>query len=541
MACSSLTSITLPKAVVSIGDNAFGSCSSLTSITIPENITAIGEYVIAGCSSLTSITLPEAIESIGKGAFRYCSSLTGITLPRNVVSIGDSAFDSCSSLTSIKIPEGVTSIGELAFRGCSSLASVNIPKNVTSIEYGTFAGCISLSDITIPESVVSIGSQAFNHCSSLLSINIPKSVINIGDLAFYRCSSLIEIDIPESVTNIGNYAFEDCSSLVCLNIPEGVISIGDYAFWGCKSLFSVSVPKSVTSVGLYALGDCDIRIIKWKSSYPLTSAYATHSIYSIFFVYTDENGELPAGYDQLWGQYAIDDVFEVLDITNLNESYAPYLNLAKAKKVTYSKFFPLYSYNVWTTIALPFTPTLITHEEKGNLAPFNSEAKDVKHFWLRELTSDGYQNKTVIEENHPYIIAMPTSDSYSPEFRLNGTVTFSAEDVDLSKLTWEPVASKGATYTMYPTFCAVGRANDIYVLNTYYWIDGYDYGHVFMRSINGVEPYQAYVKPNDGTATMRSVLPMADGKRIAVRGVSSSGDASSRGAYGHRKPQIDDM
>jgi hypothetical protein len=330
-------------------------------------------------------------------------------------------------------------------------------------------------------------------------------------------------------------------SLPYIDIPEGVTNIGSYAFEGCSSLFSVSVPKSVTSVGYYAFGNCDIRIIKWKSSYPLTSAFNTYGKSLIFLVYTDENGELPAGYDQFFGQYAIDDVFEVLDITYLNESYAPYLNLAKAKKIIYPKEFGSQSYNVWNTISLPFTPTQITHEEKGTIAPFNSEAKDAKHFWLRELTPDGYQNKTEIEANHAYIIAMPTRDSYSPEYRLDGIVTFSAENVDLSKLTWEPVASKGATYTMYPTFSTVERANDIYVLNTDYWIDGYDYGHVFMRSIYEVNPYEAYVKLNDGTATMRSVLPMADGKRTAVRGVSSAGDASSRGAYGHRKPQIDDI
>jgi hypothetical protein len=56
-----------------------------------------------------------------------------------------------------------------------------------------------------------------------------------------------------------------------------------------------------------------------------------------------------------------------------------------------------------------------------------------------------------------------------------------------------------------------------------------------------MEPLQVYVKLNDGAATMRSMLPMADGKRTAVRGASSMGEASSRGAYGHQKPQIDDM
>jgi hypothetical protein len=93
---------------------------------------------------------------------------------------------------------------------------------------------------------------------------------------------------------------------------------------------------------------------------------------------------------------------------------------------------------------------------------------------------------------------------------------------------------------MYPTYEKVNKARGVYALNVDYWIDGYDYGQVFVHSTIDVNPYEAYVKLNDGGTTMRSLLPV-DNKRTAVRGVSSSNKASSRGAYGHRKPQKDDM
>ena len=66
------------KTVTSIGAWAYF-CSSLTSITIPDGVTSIGSAAFYGCSSLTSITIPTGVTSIGDSAFKYCSSLTSIT------------------------------------------------------------------------------------------------------------------------------------------------------------------------------------------------------------------------------------------------------------------------------------------------------------------------------------------------------------------------------------------------------------------------------------------------------------------------------
>jgi hypothetical protein len=133
---------------------------------------------------------------------------------------------------------------------------------------------------------------------------------------------------------------------------------------------------------------------------------------------------------------------------------------------------------------------------------------------------------------------MPTSSNYSSNFRLGGTVTFSAENVTLN---WEPAVSEGPTYSMYPTYETVKKSMDVYAMNSEYWVDGFNYGSVWVRGAMDVNPFEAYVKLNDGTATMRSVIPMSDGKRTAVRSASTSGDTSSRGAYGHQIPRKEDM
>ena len=92
---------------------------------IPNNVTSIGNYAFFS-SSLTSITIPISVTSIGEGAFRYCSRLTSITIPNSVIRIGNDAFLYCSRLTSITIPNSVKSIGDYAFENCSSLATIRL-------------------------------------------------------------------------------------------------------------------------------------------------------------------------------------------------------------------------------------------------------------------------------------------------------------------------------------------------------------------------------------------------------------------------------
>ena len=312
-------------AVKSIGDWAFYGCSSLTSITIPNSMTSIG-YAAFQSTSITSIVIPKSVISIGGDFLGFCPSLVSIkvedgnkfydsrencnaiietasntlvagcsntTIPNGVTRIGASAFAGCSSLTSITIPNSVTSIEPYAFYFCSTLTSINIPNSVQSIRDNAFNACSLLTSIVIPNSVKHIGSSVFDRCPLLESIKveegntiydsrnncnaiietatntlivgcknslIPYNVTNIGDYAFSSCESLTSVNIPPSVTKLGNYAFAWCYSLSSITIPDNVTSIGDYALWYCP-IDSIIIPNSVKRIGNSAFGHTSLAYV----------------------------------------------------------------------------------------------------------------------------------------------------------------------------------------------------------------------------------------------------------------------------------------
>ena len=304
--CTTLTSITIPDSVTSIGVYAFSSCRGLTSIVIPEGVTTIGTSAFFDCSSLLSIAIPESVTSIGGNVFGRCYSLISIHigaaiqevswLPDNVLEITISISKDNPYLSTDSKAIFTKSNGELSVsKYISADTNYDIPSaingfSVTSIGYSAFAECYDLTSITIPNSVISIGVRSFYMCESLTSITIPDSVTSIGDTAFLYCSGLtsITVDIGNSVyhsagncvietasktlivgcknsiiptdgsvTSIGYSAFSDCYGLASITIPDSVISIGDAAFSGCSGLTSITIPDSVKSIGEQAFSGCN--------------------------------------------------------------------------------------------------------------------------------------------------------------------------------------------------------------------------------------------------------------------------------------------
>jgi hypothetical protein len=523
--------------ITSMGTSQFESCTALTSVVFPQGITKIEDYTFYACSSLTSIDLPVTVTEIGYEAF-VNTGLTSITLSDNVTEVGESAFAWCSNLTSVTLPSSMTKISDGLFEGCSSLASISLPSSVTEIGNWAFA-YTGFTTFEFSDNITDIGEYAFYNCNNLTDVSLPKGLTELKYGTFYDCRNLTSIDFPESLETIGTYALA-ATGFKEFTVPSTVKTIGRDAFYNCTSLITLTIPASVTTVeGPLVDYSWSIKYVIWNSSADVWDISGGMTPY--LFIYT-QNGKTPS-YGPNWQNVIVDGVYEGVVNLSQNGSGLNFPVTVTAKEVTYTCYFYNWDYdNGWQTIALPFTPTRITHVEKGDLAPFNSGVEGTKPFWLRELTTDGFVDVTTMEPNKGYLISMPYNpDLYLDEYNIQGDVTFHGENVTINPdglLTDEAVVSVGADYSMYPTYTQVPAASDVYALNTTYSVSGYEYGSVFVHSAIDVRPFEAYLKNN--TSTMRSVLTM-NNKRSAVRSnASQAKGAAARGTQSRRKPCIED-
>ncbi len=111
------------KTVKSIGNNAFEK-TSVSIVTIPDSVTSIGSKAFLDCNELRSVSMPSNISDIASYTFSNCRNLTEITIPYGTISIRNYAFINCSTLESITIPDSVTGIGYSAFSSCSNIKNV---------------------------------------------------------------------------------------------------------------------------------------------------------------------------------------------------------------------------------------------------------------------------------------------------------------------------------------------------------------------------------------------------------------------------------
>ena len=89
-------------------------------------------------SSLSDVSLPSGLKSIGYSAFGNCGNLTSISdFPIGVVSIGDFAFYNCG-LYEVALREGLASIGVYAFAN-NNLTYISIPASVVAIAAHAFS------------------------------------------------------------------------------------------------------------------------------------------------------------------------------------------------------------------------------------------------------------------------------------------------------------------------------------------------------------------------------------------------------------------
>lgn len=204
---SKLNTVIMPEYLTKTGSGTFMD-SPLSSITLPKNLTSIGDNAFNGCGGLRDISIPSGVTSIGKGAFKGCG-LNEFTLPKQVTEITDEMFWNCS-LQHIYLHDGLKSIGNYAFAN-SALTEITIPNSVMYLGENCFSGSYCLKEaVILSDQITEIPNEAFADCNALHTIKLPANLERIGERAFigtWRLGTKDGLTIPSKVREIGAEAF----------------------------------------------------------------------------------------------------------------------------------------------------------------------------------------------------------------------------------------------------------------------------------------------------------------------------------------------
>jgi len=306
------------KEVTGIGEMAFWN-NSITFVTIPDSVLTIGDSAFLDCADLRSVTVGKGVIEISWSAFLNCKSLISINIDENNTKYSSAngvlyskdktylyKYPAGQQASSFTVPNSVTRIEPFAFKYCTALKNLNLPESVTSISDDVFNECIGLIDInvddnntvyssddgilynkektalihypagktdtsfTVPNSVTVIGKSAFEDCIALEILNLGNNVSIFNESAFYHCVNLTAINVDNKNTKYSsaNGVLYDKKKIILYRYPKGkqepsftippsVTEIGIRSFFGCKNLKRVTIPNSVTVIQEGAFYYCD--------------------------------------------------------------------------------------------------------------------------------------------------------------------------------------------------------------------------------------------------------------------------------------------
>ncbi|MDE7098388.1 MAG: leucine-rich repeat domain-containing protein [Ruminococcus sp.] len=357
--CVSLNEVIFSESTLEIGLASFYGCNSLTEVTLPSALTTVGQSAFMG-TGLTKIRIPDSVASIGYSAFGYD---TDEKADPDFVIIGsyssgaftyatdsDSDYDYANNFKFVTTEEADAEEeyqamnpiasgdyeysvvdGEACILLCESTDEiVTVPEEidgykVTSIYKYAFIDTTA-KNIIFPETVKTIGANMFSEYVE--SITIPSSCTAIeGDEPFLSCASLREIivteggdgeyssldgvlynkdktvliaypvqksdtefKVPSSVTDIAISAF--CHNVFLENVDlSGVKNIGSCAFEDCVSLKSVKFSDDLDAVGNGVFIDTpSLMSVRLPSSLEIIGEYTFGYYYDASIAY-QQTGE----------------------------------------------------------------------------------------------------------------------------------------------------------------------------------------------------------------------------------------------------------
>lgn len=182
---SNLKTIIFPKSIVEIGKKSIG--NSLINLVLHEGLTKINDEAFMTATSLSHLSIPASVTSVGSNALQQCFALKVLRIedsPNAVdlshilekayiqrlyigrnISFADaenSPFANNGSIRKVHIGGNANSVTPLAFENCTALRSLVLGKDISDIGESAFSGCTVLSAIkSISATPPSVSAQAF--------------------------------------------------------------------------------------------------------------------------------------------------------------------------------------------------------------------------------------------------------------------------------------------------------------------------------------------------------------------------------------------
>ncbi|MDR1821392.1 MAG: leucine-rich repeat domain-containing protein [Oscillospiraceae bacterium] len=170
---SNLKRVVVPEGVERIEKRNFYAMNSLTSISLPQSLTSLGEYSLSSCAALETITLPSGLTELDDGVLTDCASLAAIEVSEaGAFSSVDGVLYTADRIMLVRYPQGKKD-EEFAIPG-------------TSFEIGPYAFFKNpyLRRVIVPESTWSVGKFNFTYCEGLLTVEVRGTVTYIDSMCF---------------------------------------------------------------------------------------------------------------------------------------------------------------------------------------------------------------------------------------------------------------------------------------------------------------------------------------------------------------------
>ncbi len=288
---SGLKSVTIPSTVVDFEYGVFSDCDSLTTAVV--SCETVGDSAFYGCDKLSTVTLGKKVIYIGDSAFEDDIALNKVIIKGTLYQIDDFCFEECSSLTSIDLGSRIYSIGTGAFKK-SGIKSITVPSSVTYIGGEAFAGCDKLTSAYFGYGAVSStmfndtdnvhmycfsGSKALDYAKNYgvtysLRKAVPSTSIKLRNTVVLEVDQILALDYTLSPSNsndgvtweTGSSSIINCQSGILFAKQEGITAVRATTTSGktaiCNIIVIKSKPNSVLAVKLSRRASSSLTV-KW--------------------------------------------------------------------------------------------------------------------------------------------------------------------------------------------------------------------------------------------------------------------------------------